>query len=78
MLKKGELYFHAAGGKEGSRLNQMTVSLDSGIARWLLGHEHPSIANDIAADERFSREMDKVTGFTGSRNPQKHPAVCPG
>jgi putative nucleotidyltransferase with HDIG domain len=61
--KKGELYFQAADKQAGNKLSQMTISLDSGIANRVLRHGRPLIINDVTRDERFNKEIDKVTGF---------------
>ncbi|MFC1870473.1 HD-GYP domain-containing protein [Chloroflexota bacterium] len=60
---KGELYFRIAEGKATSDLGQIRLSLDSGIAGWVARHGQPAIVNDVAGDQRFNREIDKVTGF---------------
>ena len=56
-------YFQAAEKEEGNKLSQMTLSLDSGIANWILRNGTPLIINDVTVDERFNDEIDKVTGF---------------
>jgi putative nucleotidyltransferase with HDIG domain len=61
--EKGELYFQAAAGVVGNRLSQMRISLDSGIASWVARNGKPLVINDVTRDNRFSKEIDKVTGF---------------
>jgi len=61
---KGEFYFQSAEKMVGNKLNQMTISLDSGIANRVLCNGTPLIINDVSIDERFNIEIDKATGFT--------------
>jgi len=42
---------------------RLTVPRGEGIAGWVLEHEKPTLVEDAYADERFFREMDKLTGF---------------
>ncbi len=37
---------------------------DTGIPGWVLRHGQPLIVNDVRADERFSPDLDRETGFT--------------
>jgi putative nucleotidyltransferase with HDIG domain len=63
--EKGEFCFQGTEGRAGNKLIQMTISLDdAGIASWVLSKSMPLIVNDVTSDERFSGEIDKVTGFT--------------
>ncbi len=58
-----ELYFQVAEGKAKNTIRQVRLSLDSGIAGWVVRHVRPLIVNDVTRDKRFNKEIDKLTGF---------------
>lgn len=58
-----ELYFQTAAGKAKSRVKQIRLDLDSGIAGWVARHVKPLMVNDVGQDPRFHKEVDKATGF---------------
>ncbi|MFH1169696.1 MAG: HD domain-containing phosphohydrolase [Chloroflexota bacterium] len=60
---KRELYFEVAAGEAGETLPQLRLSIDSGIAGWVARHGRAVIANDVSQDQRFNRQIDKLTGF---------------
>ena len=62
--KNGELYFQSPEKNAGDKLSRMTIKLDSGIANRVLNNSKPLIINDVTKDDRFNKEIDKVTGFT--------------
>jgi HD-GYP domain-containing protein (c-di-GMP phosphodiesterase class II) len=59
-----ELYFEVAEGSVGSKLKQIRMSTQSGIAGWVVSNGRPLIINDVSKDQRFYQTMDKNTGFT--------------
>lgn len=61
--KKSELYFEYAEGSVGKRLKNMRMSVNSGVAGWVVRYGEPVIVNNVAKDERFYKEVDKATGF---------------
>ncbi len=58
-----EFYFEVAKGKVSHTLKQVRLSIDSGIAGWVARNVSPLISNDVTRDQRFNKEIDKVTGF---------------
>ena len=60
---KNEMYFKLAEGEAGKALRTITLSIDSGIAGWVVQNAKPVITNDVTSDPRFSDKMDKITGF---------------
>ncbi|OQY23464.1 MAG: hypothetical protein B6I34_04630 [Anaerolineaceae bacterium 4572_32.1] len=58
-----ELVFAAVHGTKGTMLRSQRISIDEGIAGWVVTHGEPVIANDVAQDPRFSRRVDVRTGF---------------
>jgi putative nucleotidyltransferase with HDIG domain len=61
--EKEGLYFQVAEKRAGKKLFQMTISLDSGIAKQVIGNGKPLIINDVTKDERFNNDIDLVTGL---------------
>ena len=62
-----ELYFRVAGGEEERsferRLKLVKVPMGAGALGWCAQHRQPVRIDDAYADERFNREVDKLTGF---------------
>ena len=61
--EKGELYVQAAGGEAANSLRETRLDLNSGIAGWVARHGMPLVSNDVTRDERFNKDIDKLTGF---------------
>ena len=61
--EKGELCFQADTGKMDSKLRQLRLDLNSGIAGWVARNGRPVVANDISKDEHFNRDIDEISGF---------------
>jgi putative nucleotidyltransferase with HDIG domain len=61
--EKEGLYFQVAENRSGRKLNQMTVSLDSGIAKQVISSGKPLIIKKVTKDERLINEIDMVTGL---------------
>lgn len=58
-----ELLFDIAEGPAGERLRQLKLSAESGIAGWVVRSGQPLIVNNVARDERFNNNVDRITGF---------------
>lgn len=58
-----ELLFEVAEGQAGSRLRQVRLSAQSGIAGWVLRHGQALMVNDVTRDKRFNKSVDEITGF---------------
>ena len=58
-----ELVFEVAEGPASKRLRKVRLGKTSGIAGWVVRHGKPLILNDVDKDERFSRDMDKLSAF---------------
>lgn len=61
--EKKELYFEVAQGRAGRALKKMKLTVNLGITGWVVCNGKPLIVNDVAADRRFNKDIDKVTGF---------------
>jgi len=57
------LIFAVVHGEKGNLLRSQRISVDKGIAGWVVRHGEPIIANDVARDTRFNRDVDVRTGF---------------
>jgi len=57
---KKEFCLLAAGGGKSNILEQVQLSLDSGIAGWVARNNLPVIVNDVPQDERHSKEIDEA------------------
>jgi signal transduction histidine kinase len=49
---------------EGEGIKEIRLPLGSGIAGWVCTNDASVLLNDAKSDERFNREVDRVTGFT--------------
>jgi putative nucleotidyltransferase with HDIG domain len=61
--KKGELFFEFADGNVGGMITQVRLNIASGIAGWVAREGKPLIVNDVKSDQRFSKDVDRITGF---------------
>jgi signal transduction histidine kinase len=59
----GELVFEVSHGGRGDILLRQRMSIDEGIAGWVVRHGKPLVANDVRADSRFNPYVDVRTGF---------------
>ncbi len=57
------LHFLVAEGEAGSQVQDMNVSLDSGICGWVARNGKPVLINNVDEDARFDRSVDDLTGF---------------
>jgi len=58
-----ELIFAVAHGAKGAQLRSQRIPMSEGIAGWVATRGEAVIANDVAKDPRFSRQVDARTGF---------------
>ncbi len=58
-----ELVFEIAQGDACHALKQVRLSINNGIAGWVVRHRRPLIINDVNSDERFYKKVDVSTGF---------------
>jgi two-component system NtrC family sensor kinase len=61
--EKQHLCFEFAAGAAGQALEQVSMSVEEGIAGWVARNGEPLIVNDVANDKRFYRDVDETTGF---------------
>ncbi len=59
----GELVFTLVRGDARAALANLRLDLREGVAGWVATHEQPLLVPDVAADPRFSRRMDELSGF---------------
>jgi signal transduction protein with GAF and PtsI domain len=62
--EKQELVFVAVRSELRDRLLGHRISIDTGIAGWVVKNREPVIANDVSQDERFSASVDQKLKFT--------------
>ncbi|MGB2583463.1 MAG: PAS domain S-box protein [Dehalococcoidia bacterium] len=60
---KQDMFFEFADGPVGALLKEVTFSVQSGIAGWVVLNREPAIVNDVAKDSRFYVDVDRATGF---------------
>lgn len=58
-----ELFFRVSHSPQSYLLNQQRISLNEGVAGWVVTNNRPVIVNDVTVDSRFSRKVDVHTGF---------------
>ena len=58
-----ELVFVMAHGSVSDKLKMMRLKPGEGIAGWVAQHGKPLLVNDVEQDSRFSRKVDKLTGY---------------
>lgn len=58
-----QLYFKSATGERSNAIKTMRVPMGKGIAGWVAKEQKPLIINDVDADNRFTRDFDKTSGF---------------
>ena len=58
-----ELVFEVIEGGGGEALEKRRIRRDQGIAGWVATHCEPVIVEDVAKDERFYPEIDRVSSF---------------
>jgi GAF domain-containing protein len=62
--EKKELVFVAVRSELRDRLLGHRISVDTGIAGWVVRNREPVIANDVSQDDRFSSSVDQKLKFT--------------
>ena len=60
---KEHLFFKVATGEKSGSINRFRVKIGEGIAGWVAEKREPLLVNDVAADPRFSAQMDQMSGF---------------
>lgn len=61
--EKQELVFVTVRSHLRERLVGYRMPIDEGIVGWVVAHQEPVIANDVAHDERFSTTVDRYLAF---------------
>jgi putative methionine-R-sulfoxide reductase with GAF domain len=61
--KTGELVLSVPTGPKASKLTDMRIPAGEGIAGWVVEHGKPVLVPDVKTDERFYKEIDKMTRF---------------
>ncbi|MFC1914457.1 HD domain-containing phosphohydrolase [Chloroflexota bacterium] len=60
---KEEMFFNAVEGPVKNKLELVKINLNSGIAGWVARNQKPLIVNDVYKDQRFNKDVDKISGF---------------
>jgi diguanylate cyclase (GGDEF)-like protein len=58
-----ELYFGLVKGKMNKKVRQFRLKIGEGIPGWVVKNATPVMVPDVRKDYRFSREIDRITGF---------------
>jgi diguanylate cyclase (GGDEF)-like protein len=58
-----ELYFGLVKGKMNKKIQQFRLKIGEGTAGWVVKNAMPVMVPDVRKDHRFSRQIDRVTGF---------------
>lgn len=61
---KKQLVFKVATGEKGASVKRFYVPLGKGVAGWVAENSQAVIINDVAADTRFTGQIDKSSGFS--------------
>lgn len=61
---KKQLVFKVATGEKGASVKRFYVPLGRGVAGWVAENNEAVIINDVAADTRFTGQIDKSSGFS--------------
>lgn len=61
---KKQLVFKVATGQKGAAVKRFYVPLGKGVAGWVAENRKPVIIADVAADTRFTGQIDKSSGFS--------------
>ena len=61
--EKDELFFKIATGESSDKLQDLRMSMDTGLAGWIVKNGKPALVKDVSKDSRFSPYIDKITGF---------------
>ena len=60
---KTHLFFKVATGEKGGMVTRFRVKMGEGIAGWVAEKREPLLIADVAADARFTSQVDNVSGF---------------
>jgi putative methionine-R-sulfoxide reductase with GAF domain len=61
---KTQLVFRVATGEKGSIMKRFYVPVGKGVAGWVAQNREALLVNDVAADPRFTGQIDKGSGFS--------------
>jgi len=61
--KEQGLRFEAVEGEAGKLLKKKIIDVQAGVAGWVARNGKPLIVNDVTKDNRFSGNIDDITGF---------------
>jgi signal transduction histidine kinase/ActR/RegA family two-component response regulator len=61
--RTGELVLSVPTGPKAAKLTDMRIPASEGIAGWVVEHGQPVLVPDVKKDERFYKEVDKVSRF---------------
>jgi len=61
---KKQLVFRVATGEKGASMKRFYVPVGKGVAGWVAEHKEMVVLNDVAADPRFTGQIDKSSGFS--------------
>jgi signal transduction histidine kinase/ActR/RegA family two-component response regulator len=61
--KTGELVLSVPTGPKANKLTDIRIPAGEGIAGWVVEHGKPVLVADVKTDERFYKEIDKITRF---------------
>lgn len=59
----GRLKFEIVMGVDATKLDQVCLEKEEGIAGWVCRHCQPAIVEDVSKDPRFSPRLDEILGF---------------
>lgn len=62
--RRERLYFEVALGKRAERLKSISLKPGEGLAGWVVSHGRSVVVNDVRADPRWSRRVDRRSGAT--------------
>lgn len=58
-----ELFFELVKGKKSREIKNLRLKIGNGIAGWVAKHAMPLIVPDARSDQRFNKEIDRITRF---------------
>ncbi len=61
--RTGELVLSVPTGPKAAKLTDMRIPASEGIAGWVVEHGQPVLVPDVKKDERFYKEVDRVSRF---------------
>lgn len=58
-----QIYFEVATGSAGGQMKEIRISINEGVAGWVVREQQPLLVNDVSQDPRFSKKVDDKTQF---------------